>query len=222
MNESCININDQIMNNSLEFYKNLRTNLIYMGNVKVIGLASSGANEGKTVTAFQLALSFAQLNEKIVFIDCDLRRSSLKDYLLVGSVKNGLSEYLSNQCDDIIHKTNVENLDIIFTGKFPPNPSELLFGDKFSNLIKELRKQYDYVIVDTPPVMAGSDAIIVGRNCDGLVMVVRNQVTKRKSLLRAKQELERNGVKLLGSVLNGVKESDLDEYYYYRYYRSEK
>lgn len=222
MSESCIHINDRIMNNSLEFYKNLRTNLIYMGDVKVIGLASSGANEGKTITAFQLALSFADLNKKICFIDCDLRRSSLKDYLLVGGHQHGLSEYLSNQFNDIICKTNVDNLDVIFTGKFPPNPSELLFGDKFSNLIKELRKQYDYVIVDTPPVMVGSDAIIVGRNCDGLVMVVRNQVTKRKALLRAKQELERNGVKLLGSVLNGVKETDLDEYYYYRYYRNEK
>jgi hypothetical protein len=131
------------------------------------------------------------------------------------------SEITTNTCKNV-YKTNVENLDVIFTGKFPPNPSELLFGDKFSNLINELKSQYDYVIVDTPPVMAGSDAIIVGRNCDGLVMVVRNQVTKRKALLRAKQELERNGVKLLGSVLNGVKESDLDEYYYYHYYGSNK
>lgn len=222
MNKNCIQLQDTLIDDSLEFYKNLRTNLIYMGDVKVVGLASSGANEGKTVTAFQLALSFSKLNKKIVFLDCDLRRSSLKDYLLVGSVENGLSEYLSNQCDDIIYKTNVENLDVIFTGKFPPNPSELLFGDKFSQLIKKLREEYDYVIVDTPPVMAGSDAVIVGRNCDGLVMVVKSQVTKRKALLRAKQELERNGVKLLGSVLNGVKESDLDEYYYYRYYKSDK
>lgn len=222
MNENYVHLNERVVNSSLEFYKTLRTNLIYMGDVKVIGLASSGANEGKTITAVQLALSFAELNKRIIFIDCDLRRSSLKDYLLVGGVNNGLSEYLSNQCDDIIYKTNVENLDIIFTGKFPPNPSELLFGDKFSNFITKLRKYYDYIIVDTPPILAGSDAIIVGRNCDGLVMVVRNQVTKRKALQRSKQELERNGVKLLGSVLNGVKESDLDEYYYYQYYRSDK
>ena len=130
MNKNCIQLQDTLIDDSLEFYKNLRTNLIYMGDVKVVGLASSGANEGKTVTAFQLALSFSKLNKKIVFLDCDLRRSSLKDYLLVGSVENGLSEYLSNQCDDIIYKTNVKNLDVIFTGKFPPNPSELLFGDK--------------------------------------------------------------------------------------------
>ena len=222
MNENYVHLNERVVNSSLEFYKTLRTNLIYMGDVKVIGLASSGANEGKTITAVQLALSFAELNKRIIFIDCDLRRSSLKDYLLVGGVNNGLSEYLSNQCDDIIYKTNVENLDMIFTGKFPPNPSELLFGDKFSNFITKLRKYYDYIIVDTPPILAGSDAVIVGRNCDGLVMVVRNQVTKRKALQRSKQELERNGVKLLGSVLNGVKESDLDEYYYYQYYRSDK
>ena len=221
MNDNYIHINDKLLNNSLEFYKNLRTNLIYMGDIKVIGLASSGANEGKTVTAVQLALSFAELNKKIIFVDCDLRRSSLKDYLHIGGVQNGLSEFLSNQTNDIIHKTNIENLDMIFTGKFPPNPSELLFTERFSKLIQELKKHYDYVIVDTPPVMAGADAIIVGRNCDGLVMVVKNQVTKRKALLRAKQELERNGVKLLGSVLNGVKESDMDEYYYYRYYKSE-
>lgn len=219
MNENRVQINNKFLEDSLEFYKTLRTNLIYMGNTNVIGLTSTVANEGKTITSFQLALSFSQIDKKILFIDCDLRRSSFKDYLLVGTVNNGLSEYLSDQCNDIIYKTNISNLDIIFTGKFPPNPSELLFSDKFSNLLKELRTKYDYIILDTPPVMAGSDAVIIGRNCDGVVMVLRSQVTKRKALLRTKQELERNGVRILGSVLNGVKETDLDEYYYYHYYK---
>ncbi len=220
MNVNRVEINKDALSESLEFYKNLRTNLIYMANAKVIGLTSTIANEGKTITAFQLALSFANLDDKkIIFVDCDLRRSSLKDYLFVGGNTTGLSEYLSNQSNEVIHKTNIENLDIIFTGKFPPNPSELLFSDKFSELLAELKKHYDYVIVDTPPVMAGPDSVIIGRNCDGMVLVIRSATTKRKLLLRSKQELERNGVKILGSVLNGVKESDINDYYYYQYYK---
>ena len=115
MVENRVEIRKDFIDDSLEFYKNLRTNLIYMGNANVIGLTSTIANEGKTITAFQLALSFADLNKKIIFIDCDLRRSSLKDYLLVGSTNKGLSEYLSRQCNDIIQKTTIDNLDIIFS-----------------------------------------------------------------------------------------------------------
>lgn len=211
-------ISEEFSRKSIESYKNLRTNLVYMGNVKVIGLTSTLPNEGKTITSFQLALSFADLGKKTIFIDCDLRKSSLKDYLMVGGNKVGLSEYLSDQTDQIIHKTNYENLDMIFTGKFPPNPAELLFTEKFTQLINELKERYDYVIVDTPPVVAGPDSIIVGRNCDGIVIVIKSHSTKRKHLVRAKQELERNGVKILGSVLNGVKESDMSSFYY-QYYK---
>ena len=212
-----VQISDKLSNRSIESYKTLRTNLVYMGNIKVIGLTSTMPNEGKTITSFQLALSFAELGKKTIFIDCDLRKSSLNDYLMLGDKVVGLSEYLSNQSDEIIYKTNCDNLDMIFTGKFPPNPAELLFSEKFTELISELKEKYDYVIVDTPPVGAGPDSIIVGRNCDGVVLVIKSHSTKRKHLVRAKQELERNGVKILGSVLNGVRESEVGSYYYHYY-----
>lgn len=213
-----VEINKELSNKSIESYKNLRTNLIYMAKAKVIGLTSTVPNEGKTITAFQLALSFADLGKKTIFVDCDLRRSSLKDYLMIAGNSSGLSEYLSDQSRELIYRSNIDNLDVIFTGKFPPNPTELLFSDKFGELINELRKHYDYVIVDTPPITGGPDSIIVGRHCDGIVLVIKSHSTKRKLLMRAKQELERNGVKILGSVLNGVKESDMSSYYY-QYYK---
>lgn len=224
MADRIIEIKKELVDMKIEAFKSLRTNLLYMDKTNVLGFTSSSANEGKTVTTFNTALAFAKLGKKVCLIDCDLRKSTLKDYIVVGGNIVGLSEYLTKQSEveDIVYETNAENLSIVFTGKNPPNPSELLTTSKFSELVEQLRNEFDYVIIDTPPATIGPDACIVGRSCDGMIVVVRSDHAKKKVLTRVKQELERNGIRIVGAVLNGVKRYQFNrEYYYYLNYEEE-
>lgn len=204
----------------MEAFKTLRTNLLYTEDLKVIALTSSTPDEGKTITAFHLANSFAQMGKKVCLVDCDLRRSSLNDYLMLNKRYSGLSEALTKQTKSYIRSTNVDNLFIVLSGKKPPNPSEILSSQSFDKVINELKKTFDYVIIDTPPVTVSMDATIVGRQADGVVLVVRNEFTKKKQLKRIKTELERNNARIVGVVLNRVKKNQLDYsgYSYEKYY----
>lgn len=204
---------------TIEAYKNLRTNLVYTENLQVIMITSTVADEGKTVSAFNLAESFAEAGKKVLLIDCDLRGSFLNKFLIVKEKVAGISEILTNQAIDVINKTNIKNLDIILSGKIPPNPSELLSSNLFKLLIKSLKEKYDYIIIDTPPVTVATDAVVVGRIVDGVVLVVRNDFVKRNSVQRAKMELERNGARIIGVVLNRVNKDQVDyKDYAYNYY----
>mgnify|MGYP001623355796 FL=1 len=218
MAQSVITINDEIVNKSLqESYKILRTNLFYVDKLKVIAVTSTIPNEGKTVTAFNLARGFAEAGKTVVLIDCDLRKSSLKYLLNVSGNRRGISEYLTGQSGNVVFETNIQNLYVIMSGKKPPNPSEILSSEKFGELIEKLKETFDYVIIDTPPVIAAADASIIGREADGTVMVVRSQVSKKKIIKRAVLNLERNGVRIVGLVLNGVKRTSSEYGYDYGY-----
>ena len=201
----------------VESYKTLRTNLLYTENLQVISVTSSSPDEGKTVTAFNLANSFAQMGKKVCLVDCDLRRSSLKNYLLIRNKQTGVSEYLTRQTKDYIKETSIENLYIVLSGKKPPNPSELLSSKSFENLISELKNIFDYIIIDSPPVTVAMDAAIIGRAADGVVLVVRNEYTKRNVVKRSKTELERNGSRIVGVVLNRVSKNQMEYGNYYGY-----
>ena len=204
---------------TIEAYKNLRTNLVYTENLQVIMITSTVADEGKTVSAFNLAESFAEAGKKVLLIDCDLRGSFLNKFLIVKEKVAGISEILTNQAIDVINKTNIKNLDIILSGKVPPNPSELLSSNLFKLLIQSLKEKYAYIIIDTPPVTVATDAVVVGRIVDGVVLVVRNDFVKRNSVQRAKMELERNGARIIGVVLNRVNKDQVDyKDYAYNYY----
>lgn len=201
----------------VESYKTLRTNLLYTENLHVISVTSSSPDEGKTVTAFNLANSFAQMGKKVCLVDCDLRRSSLKNYLLIRNKHTGVSEYLTRQAENYVRATNIDNLYIVLSGKKPPNPSELLSSASFNDLVIDLRKAFDYVIIDSPPVTVAMDAAIIGRAADGVILVVRNEHTKRNVVKRAKIELERNGSRIVGVVLNRVSKSQMEYGSYYGY-----
>lgn len=208
---------------STESYKVLRTNLIYSEGVQVITMTSTLPNEGKTLTSFNLAKSFAQINKRVLLIDADLRKGSLKRYFVVKHRVAGLSEALSRQSGQIIEETIIPNLDVVFAGKIPPNPTELLSGDIFENIINRLRNAYDYIIIDTPPMNAAMDAAIIGRIADGVVLVVRNDFVKKQDLKRIKLQLERNGARVIGSILNRVKKDQVDyKNYGYEYYNEKK
>lgn len=218
--EYVIELNDDLISNesgTSESFKKLRTSLIYTDDVHLISMTSSIPNEGKTVTTFNLAKAFAEMGRKTLLIDCDLRRSTLKEYLMLSGHHVGLSEALTGQTEHYICKTNMDCLSIILAGKRPPNPSEILSNRRLREIADELRNQFDYIILDTPPVSAGADASIVARVVDGCIIVVRNEYTQKAAVKRSIKELETNGGRVIGVVLNRVKK-DSSEYGHYGYY----
>ena len=205
---------------TLESFRSLRTNLIYSENVNVIAITSSTPNEGKTVNAYYLAIAFAEMGKKVLIIDCDLRKGSMRRYFTFDRSTDGLSELLSGQTKKVIIHTSMENLDYIPSGKIPPNPSELLSNERLQHYLDKLKEQYDYIIIDTPPMEAALDAAIVGRYCDGVVLVIRNDTVSRRLIKKNMTQLERNGCRIVGAALNGVKKghSEYKYSYYYNYY----
>ena len=160
-----------------ESYKTLRTNLEFSGrDRKVISVTSCTPNEGKTSVSFQLALSVAEGGKRVVLVDADLRKSVLKGRYKTNASRYGLSHYLSGQASiaDVTCKTNIENFYVIFSGPVPPNPSELLGNDAFRLLLEYLRNEYDYVIVDTPPLGSVIDGAVAAQYCDGTVVVIES------------------------------------------------
>ena len=206
-----------------EAYKTLRTNLSFAGkNVKVVALTSCTPNEGKTSLSFQLALSLAEGGWKTVLLDADLRKSVLRGRYKASHEKFGLSHYLSGQSEleDTVCETNIENLYIIFAGPVPPNPSELLGSDNFRKMMKKLREDYDYVIIDTPPLGSVIDGAVVAACCDGAVIVIESNAVSYRFVQSIKEQLEKAGVRILGCVLNKVNLSTRSRYgkYYEKYY----
>lgn len=209
-----------------EAYKTLRTNLTFSGDdVRVIVLTSSVPNEGKSAVAFNLANALAQDNKKVVFIDADIRKSVTVVRYGVDKETKGLSHYLSGQCgeEEIVCETNVDNLSVIFTGQTAPNPSELLGNEHFKKLITDMREQFDYVIIDCPPLGSVIDAAVVAKECDGAIIVIETDNASYKIVQRVKNQLEQSGCRILGAVLNKVEmdgKGYLGGYYgkYYGYY----
>lgn len=207
---------------SNEAYKLLRTNIQFCGSdVKTICLTSCLPNEGKSNVSFNLAVSFAESGKKVVFIDADLRRSVIVGRYKPDQAVIGLTHYLSGQnlLEEILYYTNIENLDIVFTGPVPPNPAELLGSDSFLKLLKKLRTDYDYIIIDTPPLGSVIDSAIVAENCDGVVFVIEANVISYKFAQRVKKQLEKGNCKILGAVLNKVPISNSRYKYYGKKYK---
>lgn len=199
-----------------EAYKTLRSNIQFCGSdVKVIGITSCTPNEGKSSVSLNLAVSLAESGKQVVFIDADLRKSVLIGRYKVNKPIRGLSHYLSgiNEEDEVVLEANVENLNMIFSGPVPPNPSELLGGEKFETLVKKLSEAYDYVIIDTPPLGSVIDSAVISKVCDGMVMVVEANNISYKFAQRVKGQLEKTGCRILGAVLNKVDVSRMDGYY---------
>ncbi len=191
-----------------EAYNELRTNLMFSipsSGSKVISITSSIASEGKSTTCLNTAISFADIYGKAIVVDCDLRRPNV-DKLLGLNTKKGLSNLLVNDCkfEDAIVRTKYKNLDVITAGNIPPNPTELLSSDAMSKLIDELKREYKYIFLDTPPINIVIDASILVKLVDGVVLVVRQQVAEKKMLQESVKKLRFANAKILGFVLNDV------------------
>lgn len=194
-----------------EAYKTLRTNVRFFlsgEGCRKFCVTSSNAGEGKSITILNLAISFAQTGQKVLLIDADLRRPTLAR-LLVENAAPGLSNILAGLCteEEAIRSGIYPNLDIIFSGEIPPNPSELLGGERMQKMIRRLEEVYDYILIDTPPVGIVSDTCIVGNMVDGVLFVVRQNQAEKEPVARSVRQLEMSGVKLMGFVLNGAEEN---------------
>ena len=211
-----------------EAYKTLRTNISFSGDdIRVIALTSSVPNEGKSAVSFNLAYSLAEDGKHVLYIDADIRKSVTIARYGVDIETKGLTHYLSGQSDlkNIIYETNIENFSIIFTGQTAPNPSELLGNDRFKALLQAAREEYEYVIIDCPPLGSVIDAAIVAKECDGAIIVIETDNASYKIVQRVKKQLEQSGCRILGAVLNKVEMGGKGYYgkgyygnYYGRYY----
>lgn len=216
---------DKLDFKSNEAFKTLRSNILFSGqDIKVLTLTSSTPNEGKTSVSFQLASSFAAAGNRVLFIDADIRKSVIVGRYKVDGNTFGLTHYMTGQkeMDDVICQTDIENMDIILAGPVSPNPTELLGGFLFADLLHVQRENYDYIIIDAPPLGSVIDAALIARCADGAIIVVESGVISYKMLQRVKDQLERSECRILGVVLNKV-DMEHDAYYgnyYGKYYGS--
>ncbi|AZN38593.1 CpsD/CapB family tyrosine-protein kinase [Paenibacillus albus] len=209
-----------------EAYRSLRTNIDFSSiddNIQVIMVTSATPGEGKSTTIANLAVVYAQADRKVVLIDADMRRPTAHHTFSVSN-RRGLSTILSRQCDieESVQSTEIPNLSIIPSGPVPPNPAEMLASKRMSALIEQLREQFDVVLIDTPPTLAVTDAQIVSTKCDGSLLVLEAGKVKSDMVLKAKQQLTQVNARILGVVLNSVKQKNGDGYYYYQYSTTEK
>ena len=212
-----------------EAYRTFRTNVVSLptkvpGGGKLFLVTSSGPKEGKSTSAGNLAITLSQMRSKTVLVDCDMRRPMIHNLFMV-SRENGLSKFLTTDeidIHDIIKPSGMDNLDIITSGHVPPNPSELLSSKKMDELFAKLREEYDYIIIDSPPIIAVTDALILSKKVDQLVLVIRVNSTERAIIEQAKSLLHNIDVKVAGVVVNGIEVkkyySGYKYYYYYYYY----
>lgn len=203
-----------------EAYKVLRTNLQFCGqDMKVIALTSCNENEGKTTVSLHLARSLAELGKKVIIIDCDMRKSVIVGRNTSASKVFGLSEALTGmkKVSECIYATQYPGLNIMFAGKCPPNPVELLNSNYFARLIEHLRGIFDYIIIDTPPLGRVIDAAVIAPNCDGLILVLGSKRIHRKQVQEVIEQIDKSGKKVLGIVRNNIK-SSANGYYYFRKY----
>lgn len=204
-----------------EAFRTIRTGILLSSAdhpPKVILVTSGKKSEGKTTLATNLSATLAQSANRTIIIDADLRRPALHRSFGIESKTSGLVDYLTGQksLDQVIRMTPVDGLFVIPAGPIPPNPSELLGSKKMADLIEELRQEFDYVIIDTPPVLPVTDAVLLSRAVDGVVLVVRGQETQKQVAKEAASRLQQAGARILGVVLNDVDFRSGDYYYYYR------
>lgn len=195
----------------------IKVNLEFLSidrSYKCLMFSSSVAGEGKSTVVGNLAISFAASDKKVLLIDADLRHPTQHRLFNVVN-KIGLSDIIINNSNwrDYVLNTNIEKLDIITAGRIPPNPSELLGSNKMGELIKEVKKEYDMILVDNSPILLVPDPISISKHMDGIILVARYNFTIVDAIINTQNALKIAGVPLIGAILNNVsKDSD-----YYKY-----
>ncbi len=212
----------------VEAYKDLRTNLDFIsatGDANCFVVTSALPEESKSNVSNNLAVSLATGDKSVLVVDCDLRKPALRRYLKIGGVNKGLTNILTGEktLEECTFVSRDLNIHVITAGTIPPNPSEML-EKGMPALLEEMKRKFDYIILDAPPVSLVTDAAILGRIADGAILVVRSRYAPRDTITLAKQKLETVGVKIFGVVLTRYnekkahKKSGYSYSYQYSYY----
>lgn len=213
-----------------EAYKSVRTNIMFSvmkKGCKTIVISSSTPNEGKTTTTINIAIALSQADQKVLLIDGDLRKPKIHHYFSVPN-SPGLTNYLGSKVGSgtdkktdlfsLIHATEFENLSVLCSGSIPPNPAEILGSEPMAEFLEEIGEDFNYIIIDTPPINVVSDALPVIRESDGVVLVVRSNQSTHPEIQRAISALEFIDAKILGFVVNFA-ETNRSKYGYGKYGR---
>ena len=209
-------------NPAAEAYRVIRTSVQFAQagkELKTIAITSCTPNEGKSMTIANLAIVLTQAGKSVLIMDCDMRNPTVhKNFNL--SNKVGLSSCISmgTAVADAVQETAIEGLDALTAGVIPPNPSELLGSERMQNILQRAKEEYDYVLIDTPPVMPVTDALIVSRFVDGLILVIDSGEIKVEMARDVKNQLVHSGANILGVVLNKVRSEHHGYGYGYYYY----
>jgi len=205
-----------------EAYRVLRTNVLFSRKdpkLNTMTIVSGGAGEGKSTTLFNLAIVFAQQGQRILVVDSDLRRPCLHKYLRVSNAI-GLTNYLlkQNTLEEVIQTTSIPTLDFLPSGKLPSSSLGILSSVQMKEMIRDLKRRYDFVLFDSPPIMGVSDASVLASEVDMVLQVIQYRRYPQPMTIRAKQMIEKIGGNLLGVVLNNINLAQDENYYYYSGY----
>jgi capsular exopolysaccharide synthesis family protein len=202
-----------------EQYRTIRTNIQFSTvdeEISSMIVTSAGPGEGKSTTAANLAVVFAQQGKKVLLVDADLRKPTAH-YTFKVDNHVGLTNILTRQStiNEAVKRTSQDFLSLLTSGPIPPNPAELMASKTMRQFIADAKRDYDIVLFDSPPVLAVADAQILSNSVDGVVLVVSSGKTELESAKKAKELLEQAQAKILGTVLNNKKVQDSHYYYYY-------
>ena len=209
-------------NPGAEAYRVIRTSIQFAQagkELKTIAITSCTPNEGKSMTIANLAIVLTQAGKSVLIMDCDMRNPTVhKNFNL--SNKVGLSSCISmgTAVADAVQETGIEGLDALTAGVIPPNPSELLGSERMQNILQRAKEEYDYVLIDTPPVLPVTDSLVLGSMVDGLILVIDSGEIKVEMAREVKNQLVHAGANILGVVLNKVRSEHHGYGYGYYYY----
>lgn len=213
-----------------EAYNAIRTNIKFSFHGKqegghIIGITSAVSGDGKTYTSVNLAYALAKDNSKVLLIDGDMRKLTLKEFFEqytdfgLSEILCGVADLEESVCRNMLH----ENLSVLFSGSMPPNPSELLGSEEMHQLLQKLRQQYDYILIDLPPIGSVTDATAVSAFLDGMILIARHNHTRKKYIRNTMRQLELSNVRLLGFIYNAnIERYSLYKRYYSSYYKKER
>lgn len=207
-----------------EQFRTIRTNINFSmpdKKIKTLLFTSASSGEGKSTSAANVAIVFAQEGKRVLLVDADMRKPTMH-YTFHKRNPPGLSNLLSRKfnIEDVVKKTGIPKMDLITCGTIPPNPAELLGSEAMDFFIKLMKATYDIVIFDAPPVLLVADTQILSNKCDGTILVISSGVTEKDKILRAKEVLKSSKANVIGTILNNYKLEKSD--YYYQYYGAEE
>lgn len=220
-------LNDKTKFAIVESYKSARTNIMFSLSAcdqKVFAVTSYSKGEGKSTVSANLAISFSKMEKRVLLIDCDLRRPNVHNIFRLDN-NQGLSNIIGKMVtiENSIKRDVLPNLDVLTSGTVPPNPSELMCSAYFIHMLEKLEEEYDYIIIDTPPIGVVADALLLKDQVAGFVVVVRERSTTHGDLQRLLNHVKLAGSKVLGIIKVGCTFSNKRNkrgYYYYQYYNN--